>query len=164
MSSSKEDGAAERSSVSDTFADKEDFVTFIIANQLFGIPVLRVQDVLSSHNITRIPLAPPEIAGSLNLRGRVVTAMDVRLRLGLPPRESKVTMSIVVENEGELYSLMVDSVGEVLALKSSAWERNPPTLDSKFRDYSLGIYHLDGKLLVVLDVKRLLDYDRDQAA
>lgn len=160
----EENGAVERSALADTFADTEDFVTFTIADQLFGIPVLKVQDVLSSHNITRIPLAPPEIAGSLNLRGRIVTAMDVRLRLGLSPRDHKASMSIVAEHEGELYSLMVDSVGEVLALKSSAWERNPPTLDPKFRDYSLGIYRLDDKLLVVLDVNRLLDYDRVQAA
>ena len=164
MSSPNEDGAVDSSALGDTFADTEDFVTFTIANQLFGIPVLKVQDVLSSHNITRIPLAPPEIAGSLNLRGRIVTAMDVRLRLGLPPRDRKGSMSIVAEHGGELYSLMVDSVGEVLALKGSAWERNPPTLDPKFRDYSLGIYRLDGKLLVVLDVNRLLDYDRVQVA
>jgi len=164
MSSPKEEGAMDRSPQADAFADTEDFVTFTIANQLFGIPVLKVQDVLSSHNITRIPLAPPEIAGSLNLRGRIVTAMDVRLRLGLPARNRKASMSIVAEHEGELYSLMVDSVGEVLALKGSAWERNPPTLEPKFREYSLGIYRLDEKLLVVLDVNRLLDYDRGQAA
>jgi purine-binding chemotaxis protein CheW len=157
------ENAAERASGAEVFADKEDFVTFFIAEQLFGIPVLKVQDVLSAHNITRIPLAPPEIAGSLNLRGRVVTAMDVRLRLGLPPRESESSMSIVAEHDGELYSLMVDSVGEVLALKTSDWERNPSTLDPKFREYSLGIYRLERKLLVVLDVNRLLDYGRVQA-
>jgi purine-binding chemotaxis protein CheW len=155
--------AAERTAGAEVSADKEDFVTFFIAEQLFGIPVLKVQDVLSAHNITRIPLAPPEIAGSLNLRGRVVTAMDVRLRLGLPARESESSMSIVAEHDGELYSLMVDSVGEVLALKTSDWERNPPTLDPKFREYSLGIYRLERKLLVVLDVNRLLDYYRVQA-
>ena len=162
MSSPKKEEAGERGPGAD--ADTEDFVTFTIADQLFGIPVLKVQDVLSAQNITRIPLAPPEIAGSLNLRGRIVTAMDVRLRLGLPPRESKASMSIVAEHEGELYSLMVDSVGEVLALKGSDWERNPPTIDPKFREYSLGIYRLEEELLVVLDVNRLLDYDRVQAA
>lgn len=162
--SKKNQSEAEQASGAELVAATEDFVTFIIADQLFGIPVLKVQDVLSAHNITRIPLAPPEIAGSLNLRGRIVTAMDVRLRLGLPPREKRGAMSIVAEHEGELYSLMVDSVGEVLALKGSDWERNPPTLDPKFREYSLGIYRLDNKLLVVLDVNRLLDYDRVQAA
>jgi purine-binding chemotaxis protein CheW len=145
--------------------EAEDFVTFTIADQLFGIPVLLVQDVLSSYQITRIPLAPPEITGSLNLRGRVVTAVDVRIRLGLPPREAGAeSMSIVAETEGELYSLMVDSVGEVLPLSTAAYERNPPTLDAKLRAYSEGIYRLDDRLLVVLDVKRLLDYGHENAA
>ncbi len=143
----------------------EEFVTFTIADQLFGIPVLQIQDVLSSYHITPIPLAPPEITGSLNLRGRVVTAIDVRLRLGLPPRSSdSESMSIVAESEGELYSLMVDSVGEVLALPRSAFERNLPTLDAKFRAFSEGIYRLEDQLLVVLDVNRLLDYERSDAA
>ena len=143
----------------------QEFVTFTIAGQLFGIPVLQVQDVLSSYHITPIPLAPPEITGSLNLRGRVITAIDVRIRLSLPGRDADAdSMSIVAENEGELYSLMVDAVGEVLALSPSAFERNLPTLDPKFRAFSAGIYRLDGQLLVVLDVDRLLDYDRADAA
>ena len=145
--------------------ETEEFVTFTIAGQLFGIPVLQIQDVLSSYQITPIPLAPPEIVGSLNLRGRVVTAIDVRLRLGLAARPKEAdSMSIVAENQGELYSLMVDSVGEVLALSQSAYERNLPTLDAKFRAFSDGIYRLDKQLLVVLDVNRLLDYERSDAA
>ncbi len=145
--------------------ETEEFVTFTVAGQLFGIPVLQIQDVLSSYQITPIPLAPPEITGSLNLRGRVVTAIDVRLRLGLPARSDETeSMSIVAENEGELYSLMVDSVGEVLALSQSAYERNLPTLDAKFRTFSNGIYRLDKQLLVVLDVNRLLDYEHADAA
>lgn len=153
-----------RSSDSDT-AQTEEFVTFWIAGQLFGIPVLQIQDVLSSYKITRIPLAPPEITGSLNLRGRVVTAIDLRLRLGLPARPADAdSMSIVAENGGELYSLMVDSVGEVLALSQSAYERNLPTLDAKFRAFSDGIYRLDDQLLVVLDVNRMLDYENSAAA
>ncbi len=148
-----------------TSNETEEFITFTIAGQLFGIPVLQVQDVLSSYQITRIPLAPPEITGSLNLRGRVVTALDIRQRLGLAPRpEGAESMSIVAESEGELYSLMVDTVGEVLALAQSAYERNLPTLDAKFRAFSDGIYRLDDQLLVVLDVNRLLDYKRSDAA
>ena len=127
--------------------------------------MLQIQDVLSSYQITPVPLAPPEITGSLNLRGRVVTAMDLRLRLGLSARAKEAeSMSIVAENEGELYSLMVDSVGEVLALSQSEYERNPPTLDAKFRTFSDGIYRLDKQLLVVLDVNRLLDYEQSDAA
>ena len=142
----------------------QEFVTFTIAEQLFGIPVLKVQDVLSSYQITRIPLAPPEIMGSLNLRGRVVTAIDMRARLGLPERsDGNESMSIVADHEGELYSLVVDTVGEVLALSAETSDRNPPTLDPKFRAVSDGIYRLDEKLLVVLDVNRLLDYGRQPA-
>ncbi|MCZ4280539.1 chemotaxis protein CheW [Kiloniella laminariae] len=146
--------------MSDTYKESEDFVTFYIAGQLFGVPVLRVQDIINPQQITPIPLAPPEIAGSLNLRGRIVTAIDVRKRLGLAPRADKTCMSIVVENGNDLYSLMVDSVGEVLGVDASSFERNPPTLDQRFRDYSIGIYRLDGKLLVILDVNRFLDYNR----
>lgn len=145
--------------------ETEDFVTFTISGQLFGIPVLKVQDVLSVYQITRIPLAPPEVMGSLNLRGRVVTAIDLRTRLGLRPRgDAAETMSIVAENEGELYSLVVDSVGEVLALPKSGYERNPPTLDAQLRAYSNGIYRLDDGLMIALDVHRLLDYGRSDAA
>lgn len=139
--------------------DTDDYVTMTIANQLFGLPVLQVQDVLGAQKITRIPLAPKEVAGSLNLRGRIVTAIDVRLRLGLPPVEADAKrMSIVVDHGGELYSLMVDSVGEVLSVDASTYERNPATLDPVWRDVSAGIYRLKGQLLVVLDVTRLLDF------
>jgi len=142
-----------------------DFVTMTIADQLFGIPVLQVQDVLAPQRITRIPLAPPEVAGSLNLRGRIVTAIDVRLRLNLPPRPSnKPNMSIVVDLKGELYSLMVDSVGEVLSLSNKDFERNPPTLDSRWREVSTGIYRLNNQLMLVLDVNRLLNFANVEAA
>ncbi len=162
--SSQNQSNQSRSSATDS-GQTEEFVTFTIAGQLFGIPVLQIQDVLSSYQITQVPLAPPESTGSLNLRGRVVTAIDVRLRLGLPPRPAEAdSMSIVAENGGELYSLMVDTVGEVLALSQSEYERNLPTLDAKFRAFSDGIYRLDGQLLVVLDVNRMLDYERSDAA
>jgi purine-binding chemotaxis protein CheW len=137
-----------------------DYVTFVIAGQLFGIPDLKVQDVLAACEVTRIPLAPPEIAGALNLRGRIVTALDVRLRLGLPQaKDAEERMSIVVEQSGELYSLMVDEVGEVLSLDPKGFQRNPPTLDARFREYSHGIFRLKERLLVVLDVDGLLDYE-----
>lgn len=144
--------------MSENYKTTEDLVTFYIAGQLFGVPVLMVQDILNVQQITPIPLAPPEISGSLNLRGRIVTAIDVRKRLGLVDREQEESMNIVVGHDNDLYSLMVDSVGEVLAVNSFSFEKNPPTLDQRFRDYSAGIYRLDGTLLVVLDVNRFLDY------
>lgn len=143
----------------------QDFVTMTIADQLFGIPVLQVQDVLGHQRITRIPLAPPEVAGSLNLRGRIVTAIDVRLRLGLPGRpKEKPEMSIVVDLRGELYSLIVDGVGEVLSLSNEDFERNPATLDLRWREVSTGIFRLNNQLMVVLDVSRLLNFANMEAA
>jgi purine-binding chemotaxis protein CheW len=143
----------------------QDFVTMFIEGQMFGIPVLMVQDVLGPQKITRIPLAPPEVAGSLNLRGRIVTAIDVRLRLKLPRRleAGNAGMSVVVDMKGELYSLRVDSVGEVLSLPAAKFERNPPTLDALWREYSDGIYRLEDKLLVILDVPQLLDFTKSEA-
>jgi purine-binding chemotaxis protein CheW len=139
--------------------EQRDYVTMSIGGQLFGIPVLKVQDVLGPQTITRVPLAPIEVAGSLNLRGRIVTAVDVRLRLGLPKRESdKPAMSVVVEHDSELYSLLVDSVGEVLSLESRDYQRNPPTLNPRLREFSDGIYRLNDSLLVVLSVSSLLNF------
>ena len=110
-------------------------------------------------------MAPPEVSGSLNLRGRIVTSIDMRRRLQMAPREDAgETMSIVVEHDSELYSLIVDAVGEVLALAGNQFERNPPTLDPHIREYSGGIYRLADELLVVLDAERLLDYGRSAAA
>jgi len=132
-------------------------VTLTLADQLCGVPVLAVRDILGEQSITRIPLAPPEIAGSLNLRGRIVTAIDLRRRLGLPPLPAdQKPMSVVAEQGGELYALVVDQVSEVLRLDAAAFERNPPTLGASWAAFSAGIYRLDGRLLVVLDVPRLL--------
>lgn len=153
------------SSSSTNSGEQRDYVTMSIGDQMFGIPVLTVQDVLGPQNIARVPLAPPEVAGSLNLRGRIVTAIDVRPRLGLPTREGgKAAMSVVVEHENELYSLLVDSVGEVLSLNSRDYQRNPPTLSQRLREFSDGIYRLNGSLLVVLSVASLLDFNRAEVA
>ncbi|CAA7618024.1 MULTISPECIES: chemotaxis protein CheW [Magnetospirillum] len=143
--------------------ETQDYVTMFIDGQMFGIQVLTVQDVLGPQKITRIPLAPREVAGSLNLRGRIVTAVDVRLRLGLRnAAEDNKGMSVVVDQNGELYSLMVDQVGEVLSLPAAKFERNPPTLDPMWREFSAGIYRLEDKLMVVLDVGKLLDFKKDE--
>ncbi len=142
----------------DTAADEEQvFVTLTVADQLCGVPVLAVRDILGEQIITRIPLAPPEIAGSLNLRGRIVTAIDLRRRLRLPdPAPDTGRMSVVAEQGGELYALLVDQVSEVVSLKARDFERNPATLEPSWAAFSTGIYRLGERLLVVLDVGRLL--------
>lgn len=146
-------------------ADSSEFLTVEVAGQMFGIPVLQVSDVLGPQRITRVPLAPPQVAGSLNLRGRIVTAIDVRARLGLPPGEPGAPkISVVVDVGGELYSLLVDNVGEVLALPPDDFERNPPTLDPAWRELSTGIFRLEGNLLLIVDVKRMLALATQAAA
>ena len=138
--------------------EEQVYVTLSVAGQLCGIPVLGVRDILAEQPITRIPLAPPEIAGSLNLRGRIVTAIDLRRRLNLPPLEpGQKPMSVVVEQGGELYALLVDQVSEVLSLASTLFERNPPTLERHWSAFSNGIFRLDGRLLVILDIAHVLD-------
>jgi purine-binding chemotaxis protein CheW len=145
--------------------DHQEFVTVTLDGQLFGIPVLTVQDVLGPQQIAAIPIAPSEVAGSLNLRGRIVTAIDPRVHLGLAKRNGAgAGMSVVVEHNGDLYSLLIDAVGEVLNLPANRYQHNPATLDSRWRDVSAGIYRLDDRLMVVLDVARLLAYGAAEAA
>lgn len=138
--------------------DREDFVTFIVADQLFGIPIIQVQDILAPETIASIPLAPPEVKGSINLRGRIVTVIDVRVRLGLGDRDDDDPgMAVTVEHQHELYTLLVDRVGDVVGLSKESYEGNPGTLSADWRELANGIYRLEKELMVVLDVDRLLD-------
>ena len=135
-----------------------EFVTVTIGNYLFGLPISRVQDVFVPDRVTRVPLAPPDVAGILNLRGRVMTVIEMRSRLDLGTRQpSQPVMVIGIELKGESYGLLVDSVGEVMQLQSSAREANPANLDPRLGRLSAGIYRLEGQLMVVLDVDRVLD-------
>jgi purine-binding chemotaxis protein CheW len=143
----------------------QEYVTAIIGSQLFGLPIRRVQDVFMPERVTRVPLAPPEIAGVLNMRGRIVTLIDLRTRLGLPARqETGEVMAIGVESRGESYGLLIDAIGEVLKLDEGAREANPANLDSELARVSAGIHRLDGQLLIALDVDRLLDIGARAAA
>jgi purine-binding chemotaxis protein CheW len=142
-----------------------DYVTFTTAAQIFGLPIARVQEVFRPARITRVPLAGAQIAGVLNLRGRIVTAIDMRSRLGLQAREEAVApMAIGIESRGESFGLLVDSLGEVLRLSDGDIEANPINLDRKLASVSDGVHRLDGQLLVVLDVDRVLDVGTETAA
>lgn len=142
-----------------------EYVTVLIGGQLFGLPISRVQDVFMPDRLTRVPLAAGEIAGVLNLRGRIVTAYDMRKRLGLAPREDRrPTMAVGIEVRGESYGLLIDSVGEVLKLEDGTREPNPVNLDSKLARVSAGVHRLEGQLMVVLDVDRVLETGADVLA
>lgn len=134
-----------------------EYVTVALDGQWFGLPIARVQDVFMPELLTRVPLSEPEIAGVLNLRGRIVTAIDLRCRLGLPPRPDGLPpMAVGIEWRGESYGLLVDAVGEVIKLADSGREPNPVNLDAKFARVSVGVHRLDAQLMVVLDVERVL--------
>jgi purine-binding chemotaxis protein CheW len=142
------------------------FVALTLAGQLFGIPVLNVHDVLQNPQVNTIPLAPPEVAGSLNLRGKIVTAIDLRCRLGINTRDSKdeSTMCIVIEHKGDMYSLIVDAVRDVLTLPDKNFEKLPSTVHAQWREVSQGIYKLDNELLLILDIAKLFAELEEQAA
>lgn len=135
-----------------------EYVTAVIGGQLFGLPISRVQDVFMPERVTRVPLSSQEIAGVLNLRGRIVTVVDMRARLGLPKSdEGKTPMAVGVDLRGESYGLLIDTIGEVLRLPEEAREENPVNLDPRMAKFAGGVYRLDGQLMVVLDVDRVLE-------
>ena len=135
-----------------------EYVTATIGGQLFGLPISRVQDVFMPKRLTAVPLAAPEIAGLLNLRGRIVTVIDMRRRLDFEaPERGEGWMAVGIEHKGESYGLLIDGIGEVLKLPAASREDNPVNLDHRLARVSAGVHRLDGRLLVVLDVDRVLD-------
>jgi purine-binding chemotaxis protein CheW len=137
------------------------YVTVETAGQLFGLRIERVRDVFVPRGLSKVPLAPPEVAGLLNLRGRIVTAIDLRRRLGLPPRKEDATpIAIGMEERGELYGLLVDRAGDVLHLERSTYDANPVNLDGRWTRVCAGVHRLEHGLLIVLDVEKVLDFNR----
>lgn len=145
--------------------NKHDYVTIWLDGQMCGIPVLEVHDVLSKQTITEVPLAPAAVAGVLNLRGQIVTAINLRKRLNLVDREDdSEEMNIVVEHQSEPYSLIIDRVGDVLSLSEESFEKNPVTLEACWQSVSTGIFRLEEELLVILDIEKLLTFEESKAA
>ena len=136
------------------------FLTLKIGDHLFGLPLLAVQEVQSGQVPTPIRLAPNEVAGAINLRGRIITVIDVRTRLGLPPAPpDRKAVGVVVEHADETYELLFDAVGDVLSVGNDLFEDNPPTLDPAWRGYCSGLYRLESCLLIVLKLDTVLQID-----
>jgi purine-binding chemotaxis protein CheW len=141
------------------------FSTFVVANLFFGVDVLRVQEVLRFQPMTAVPQAPKVIEGLINLRGQIVTAIDMRQRLQLPPRPAdKSPMNIVVRTADGAVSLLVDEIGDVLHMDESDYERPPENLDAAARELIRGVYKLKDRLLLVLDEERTADISVGRAA
>jgi purine-binding chemotaxis protein CheW len=136
--------------------------TFMLGNLLFGVNVERVQEVLRYQLMTRVPQAPEVIEGLINLRGQIVTAIDMRRRLELPPRAGgQHPMNMVVRTEGGAVSLLVDEIGDGADVEASTWERPPENLSPIARELISGVYKLKDRLLLLLEVDRAVDVGCD---
>jgi len=150
--------AADRASRAETSVASGQFATFYVADLFFGVDVLKVQEVLRFQQMTRVPLAPDVIEGLINLRGQIVTAIDMRRRLELPPRQDGLTPMNMVVRSGECaVSLLVDEIGDVIEVESSTYEQPPESLNPEARELIRGVYKLKDRLLLVLDTERTVE-------
>jgi purine-binding chemotaxis protein CheW len=136
-------------------AKAQQFCTFFLKGQFFGVPVQQVQEVIRYQEMTRVPLVPQVIRGLINLRGQIVMAVDLRHRLGIEPRaDSELPMNVVVRTEDGAVSLLVDEIGDVLEVEDDCFEHPPETLQAQARELVHGVYKLRDHLLLELDIKR----------
>ena len=139
-------------------AAAQQFTTFVLDGHLFGVEVETVQEVIRYQETTRVPLAPPSVGGLINLRGQVITALDLRHRLGMSQRpEGQLPMNVVVRTEDGAVSLLVDQIGEVIETDARHFEAPPDTVTAQARDLIRGAYKLDRTLLLALDVPKAVE-------
>lgn len=139
-------------------AEQHQFCTFYLERHYFGLDVLRVQEVIRFQEMTRVPLAPPVVRGLINLRGQIVTAIDLRRRLELSERPADVTpVNVVVRTDDGAVSLLVDEIGDVLEVPEKAFEKPPDTLTGSARELIRGAYKLEQGLLLILDEEKAVN-------
>jgi purine-binding chemotaxis protein CheW len=144
-------------------AERRQFCSFFLDGLRFGVDVQKVQEVVPYQEMTRVPLAPPTVQGLLNLRGQIVTGIDLRRRLELPDRpEGRLPMNIVLRGEDSPVSFLVDDIGEVIEVTADACERPPETLRGRVRELIEAVYPLPDELLLILDTVRTLDLNLDK--
>ena len=138
--------------------DDTQYCTFLLGDLFLGVPVTRVQEVIRDQERTRVPLVSNVVHGLINLRGEIVTTIDLRPRLALPPRPHDVVpVHVVVRHDDGVVSLLADEIGDVFDVTDEDFEALPPTVHGVARDFALGIYKVGERLLLILDVERLLD-------
>ena len=131
------------------------YSTFYLDDLFLGVGVLHVQEVIRYQEMTRVPLAPPVVSGLINLRGQIVTAIDLRRRLGLPDRApDRLPMNVVVRTEDGAVSFLVDEIGDVLEVDPNTFERPPETMQGAAGDLIRGVYKLPDRLLLILDTAK----------
>ena len=136
----------------------QQFCTFYVDRQFFGVPVQQVQEVIRYQEMTRVPLVPRVIRGLINLRGQIVVAIDLRRRLNAPERrEDQLPMNVVVRTGDGALSLLVDEIGDVLEVQEETFERPPETLQGIARELVSGVHKLSGGLLLILDTDKAVN-------
>jgi purine-binding chemotaxis protein CheW len=131
------------------------FATFKLDNLFLGVDVLKVQEVIRYQEMTRVPTAPSMVEGLINLRGQIITAIDLRLRLNLEPRqEGQLPMNVVVRTDEGALSFLVDEIGDVVEIADEHFERVPEIVSGVVRELVTGVYKLQGKLLLILDTEK----------
>jgi len=133
-------------------SDSKQYATFFLGNLFLGVEVRKVQEVIRYQEMTRVPLAPNMVQGLINLRGQIVTAIDLRRRLELPAlEENRLPMNVVVRSDDGAVSLLVDEIGDVVEIEDETYERPPETLTGVARELVTGVYKLKDQLLLILD-------------
>ncbi len=142
-------------------AEASQFCTFFLGDQFFGVDVTKVQEIIRYQEMTQVPLTEPALQGLINLRGQIVTAIDLRRRLGFDrsPDPDKKPTNVVLRSDGGAISLLVDEIDEVVEVDGESFEEAPATLASPLSELVLGVHKLEGRLLLVLDVERTVDFD-----
>jgi len=139
-------------------SNAQQFCTFYVDRQFFGVPVQQVQEVIRYQEMTRVPLASNVIQGLINLRGQIVTALDLRRRLDLEERpKGKLPTNVVVRTADGVVSLLVDEIGDVVNVEPETYERPPETLSGVARDLITGVYKLKERLLLILDTEKTIN-------
>ena len=146
-----------------TVAETRQLCTFIIDGMLFGVDVMNVQEVIRYQEMTVVPLASANVRGLINLRGQIVTAIEMRARLGLDPRsDDALPMNVVTTTADGVVSLLVDEIGDVLEVEERTFERPPETISAAFRELVPGVFKLEGKLLLLLDAEKIATFGSDR--
>ena len=142
---------------------EQQYCTFYVAGHYFGLDVLRVQEVIRYQEMTRVPLAPPVVRGLINLRGQIVTALDLRRRLELDDRPAdQLPVNVVVQTDDGAVSLLVDEIGDVLDVEEKLFEPPPDTLTGSARELIRGAYKLNGRLMLLLDIDKALQVGSEE--
>jgi purine-binding chemotaxis protein CheW len=142
----------------ETLSEGRQLCTFFVDGELYGLPIDQILEVLTDRPLTGVPLAPPTVAGLINLRGQIVVAVDMRRRLELTPRaDDRQSMNVVVRHQDNVVSLLVDEIGDVISVAEDCFEEPPETLEGVVRNLIHGAYKLEDRLLLLLDAEEVLN-------